>query len=131
MDENKAKGVIVSPIPTPLLSSLPPAQAAIYEAARRANALDFICAFPDGMATIIGEGGVQLSGGQRQRLAIARAILKDSKVVDVFYLYVGDYSLRNFLLIQAHFFLFSFPLSCKNLGMDSLPFPPSQFISIY
>lgn len=72
--------LISSSLPPSLFPFFPPAQASIYEAARRANALDFICAFPEGMATKIGEGGVQLSGGQRQRLAIARAILKDSKV---------------------------------------------------
>lgn len=91
-------------------------QVSIYEAARRANALDFICAFPDGMTTIIGEGGVQLSGGQRQRLAIARAILKDSKV-DVFYLFVGNpYSVP--LSIETHFFFVSFPLFLQNLARD-------------
>jgi ATP-binding cassette subfamily B protein len=50
---------------------------AIREAARQANALSFIEAFPEGFDTIVGERGVKLSGGQRQRVAIARAILKD------------------------------------------------------
>jgi len=50
---------------------------AIKEAARQANALSFIEAFPEGFDTIVGERGVKLSGGQRQRVAIARAILKD------------------------------------------------------
>ena len=49
----------------------------IREAARRANALEFIEAFPDGFTTLVGERGIQLSGGQRQRIAIARAILRD------------------------------------------------------
>ncbi|MBC8145282.1 MAG: ABC transporter ATP-binding protein [bacterium] len=53
----------------------------IREAARQANALEFIDAFPDGMQTIVGERGVQLSGGQRQRVAIARAILKDPSIL--------------------------------------------------
>ena len=44
-------------------------------AARRAHALDFIGALPDGFDTIIGDQGVKLSGGQRQRLGIARALL--------------------------------------------------------
>jgi ABC-type multidrug transport system fused ATPase/permease subunit len=44
-------------------------------AARRAHALEFIDALPDGVATIIGDQGVKLSGGQRQRLGIARALL--------------------------------------------------------
>ncbi len=54
---------------------------AVERAARLANAHDFIAAFPEGYATLVGERGVQLSGGQKQRVAIARAVLKDPKVL--------------------------------------------------
>ena len=52
-------------------------QQEIEEAARKANAHEFITRFPEGYQTIVGERGIKLSGGQRQRIAIARAILKD------------------------------------------------------
>jgi ABC transporter fused permease/ATP-binding protein len=53
----------------------------VKEAARKANALEFIERFPEGFDTVVGERGVKLSGGQRQRVAIARAILKDPAIL--------------------------------------------------
>ena len=54
---------------------------AVREAARAANALEFIEALPEGFQTRVGDRGVRLSGGQRQRVAIARALLKDAPIL--------------------------------------------------
>lgn len=56
-------------------------EAEVFEAARKANAFDFISSFPEKFQTIVGERGLKLSGGQRQRVAIARAILKDPAIL--------------------------------------------------
>ena len=55
--------------------------AQVEDAARRANAHEFITSFPDGYDTLVGERGMQLSGGQRQRVSIARALLKNSPLL--------------------------------------------------
>ena len=53
----------------------------LWEAARDANAEQFLRALPDGLDTYMGEGGARLSGGQRQRMAIARALLRNAPLL--------------------------------------------------
>jgi ATP-binding cassette subfamily B protein len=56
-------------------------EAEVIEAARSAEAHEFISALPEGYRTFLGERGVRLSGGQQQRLVIARALLKDAPIL--------------------------------------------------
>ena len=53
----------------------------VRSAAVAAKVMDFASTFPDGMATLVGEKGVQLSGGQKQRVAVARVLLRNSEIV--------------------------------------------------
>ena len=56
-------------------------EAAMFEAARQANAHDFILSLPEGYDTVVGERGVKLSGGEKQRLCIARAFLANPRIL--------------------------------------------------
>mgnify|MGYP000775838522 CR=1 FL=1 len=58
----------------------------VIEAAKNANAHEFIMALPDGYDTVIGEGGGTLSGGEKQRISIARAMLKDAPILSLIHI---------------------------------------------
>jgi ABC-type multidrug transport system fused ATPase/permease subunit len=63
------------------IDTLSPDDSSLHEILKKASLDEFVATLPDGLDTRVGESGIKLSGGQRQRLAIARALLKKSKVI--------------------------------------------------
>lgn len=65
----------------PFFNWMPLVLLQVIEAAKQANAHQFIEGFPNGYRTVLGERGVTVSGGQKQRIAIARALIKNPSIL--------------------------------------------------